>query len=93
MAVAGFVRLSNEQTRHLIDLYQGHEVLWNTESPAYKNNVLRDRALVSIQTCMEAKFGLHIEGRPTSVLVQSKVKCSVCRSTSGKIKFKAWSLF
>ena len=42
------VRLSNEQTRHLIELYHGHDVLWNTESQAYKNQLLRDRALISI---------------------------------------------
>ena len=43
------VRLSSTQSLHLIELYHGHDALWNICSPQYKDRNVRNAAYISVQ--------------------------------------------
>ncbi|KAK7105284.1 hypothetical protein V1264_016688 [Littorina saxatilis] len=53
-------RLSSEQVGYLIELYHGHEALWNAKSKSYRNRDIKDASYRSIQTNFMEKFGVQL---------------------------------
>ena len=56
------VRLSSTQSLHLIELYHGHDALWNICSPQYKDRSVRNVAYISVQLCLEEATTIKLSG-------------------------------
>ena len=47
------VRFSSKQSLHSIELYHGHDALWNICSPQSKDRNVRNAAYISVQLGLE----------------------------------------
>ena len=59
------VRLSSTQSPHLIELYHGHDALWNICSPQYKDRNVRDTPpifIISVQLGLEEATTIKLSG-------------------------------
>ena len=59
------VRLSSTRSLHLIELYHGHDALWNICSPQYKDRNVRNAAYISVQLGLEETTTIKLSGRHT----------------------------
>ena len=59
------VRLSSTQSLHLIELYHGHDALWNICSPQYKDRNVRNAAYISVQLGLEETTTIKLSDRHT----------------------------
>ena len=57
------VRLSSAQSLQLIELYHGHDSLWNTCSPQYKDRNVRNAAYVAVQLGFQEATAIKLSGR------------------------------